>query len=452
MAVIGAGWAGCAAAVRLSQLGHRINLIESANQLGGRARSIDLHDMQIDNGQHIMLGAYSACLSLMKELKLDLGKSMLRLPLQMVYPKQTGMRFIAPRLPAPLHLLAALWNAEGLSGEDKLSLARFSTSARWMDWKLNHDCSVSELLAIHEQTQNLCTLLWNPLCLAALNTPPERASAQIFLNVLRDSLGAKRAASDMLIPKVDLSNLIPNAAARHIETHGGKVTTGVTVRAISPGNSMRWTLPDLNRKIGEVLEFDELIIATNFHQSRRLLAGVQSQQIKTDYDRTVDTSLRFESITTCYLQYAPTFRLNRAFFALIDRPDIGHWGQFVFDRSYLQVAQAGLIAVVISASDSAQSLTQSELSHAIAAQLASEFNNVELLEFQWSKVIHEKRATFSCLPNLQRPSNQTSIPGIYIAGDYTTGDYPATLEAAVRSGKKAADLIRQSLLNSDTAC
>ncbi len=126
IAVIGAGWAGCAAAVTLCQQGHQVTLIEASRTLGGRARAVEVDGRLVDNGQHILLGAYSACLELMRLLRIDLKEALLRLPLQMVYPHQTGIQFIAPKLPAPLHVLFALMSAKGLSGADKMALARFS--------------------------------------------------------------------------------------------------------------------------------------------------------------------------------------------------------------------------------------------------------------------------------------------------------------------------------------
>ncbi|MEN9868873.1 MAG: hypothetical protein RL748_4463, partial [Pseudomonadota bacterium] len=213
VAVIGAGWAGCACAVELAQNGYRVELFESARTLGGRARQLVVQGQTLDNGQHLMLGAYHESLRLMRLCGVDLQQAFLRLPLQMRYPMQeadpapAGMDFCAPRWPAPLHLLGALLRARGLAREDKMALARFSTSARWMGWQLNTDCSVAELLQRFEQTERLIRLMWSPLCIAALNTPPERASAQVFLRILHDSLGARRSDSDMLIPRLDLTSL-----------------------------------------------------------------------------------------------------------------------------------------------------------------------------------------------------------------------------------------------------
>ena len=439
IAVVGAGWAGCSAAALLAEHGHQVCLIEAARTLGGRARRVDLHEHTLDNGQHILLGAYTASLALMRQLGLDTDAALLTLPLQMCYPQASGgMHFVAPKLPAPLHLLVALLRAQGLSHEDKLSLARFSTTARWMGWQLHQDCSVSELLQRFDQTEKLCQLMWIPLCIAALNTPPERASAQVFLNVLRDSLGAKRAASDMLIPRLDLSALLPEAAARYIEQLGGKVVDGIAVKKLTLQQNMQWQLECSGQDSTLADNWDAVIIATGPEHAMRLL---DSANVSADISLPqphMASSFSYEPITTCYLQYGQDTCLPRAFFALADQPSRQHWGQFVFDRGQLQQAQKGLLAVVVSASSEAVELGHDELAKAIALQLAENFRMPALTKPLWHQIISEKRATFSCTPGLQRPPNHTSIANLLIAGDYTAGDYPATLEAAVRSGAKAA--------------
>lgn len=426
VAVIGAGWAGCAAAVELTKSGHKVTLIEAARIAGGRARRVTQHELPLDNGQHILLGAYRDTLRLMREVGINPEQALLRLPLQMPYPSASdGMDFVAPHLPAPLHVAWALLRARGLGRADKLALARFSSAARWMDWQLDTDCSVSELLERFDQTARLIQLMWRPLCIAALNTPPERASAKIFLNVLRDSLGANRAASDMLLPKVDLSALFPDAAVRYVEQHGGSVRFGVHVRAIERSGH-EWQVDGSG--------FDAVILATPWWIAADLLAP---------HDATL-AAMHFEHepITTVYLQYPATVKLDNPFYALIDAPQLGHWGQFVFDRGQLHAAQAGLLAVVVSASTEASALDHDELAAALSLQLAAALSQPELKQALWSKVITEKRATFACTPGLTRPSNQTALRGLWLAGDYTESDYPATIEGSVRSGLQAAGLIQ----------
>ncbi|WP_198115415.1 hydroxysqualene dehydroxylase HpnE [Massilia rhizosphaerae] len=433
VAVVGGGWAGCAAAVALLDAGADVTLFEAARMLGGRARAIETNGRMLDNGQHIMLGAYAATLRLMRRVGVAPSRALLRLPLQMRYPAgDDGMDFVAPRLPAPLHMLVALLRARGLARADKIALARFTTSARWMGWQLYTDCSVAELLVRFDQTERLVRLMWRPLCLAALNTPPERASAQVFLAVLRDSLGARRAASDMLIPRVLLDALFPEAARRHLDSRGAAVRTGCRVDALDLEDGT-WRL----RAGADAQSFDAVVLATPPWQTAALLRpldGAAATVAQLD-------ALAYEPIATVYLQYAAGTRLPLPFCALADAPADGRWGQFVFDRGQLDPGQDGLLAVVISGADPAGDVGQDALAAAVAAQLAAAFGQPALAAPLWSRTITEKRATFACTPALDRPANDAKLPGLALAGDYTAGDYPATLEAAVRSGVAAAAVI-----------
>ncbi|MFZ6641587.1 hydroxysqualene dehydroxylase HpnE [Undibacterium sp. TC4M20W] len=440
VAVIGAGWAGCAAACELVQQGATVTLFESSRNLGGRARGVTVHGQELDNGQHILLGAYTQSLRLMRLVGVDPETALLNLPLQMVYPAlEDGMSFIAPRLPAPLHLLLALIKSSGLSFADKMALARFSSTARWMGWRLNEDCSVLELLERFDQTPRLCRLMWIPLCIAALNTPPERASAQVFLNVLRDSLGAKRAASDMLIPRLDLSSVFPEKAAAYVRAHGGQVLTAHTAIGLVRNEDGKWQV-QLKQEEAQLSLYDAVILACDFANADRLLSTLPAK------DQAVPlATMTYEPITTCYLQYGSNVRFPRAMLALLDDVTQKKWGQYVFDRGQLQPDQAGLLAVVVSVSQAATEIDRHELAMDIAAQLAQSLGMPELVQPIWHQCISEKRATFSCAPGLNRPDNHTAYTGLYLAGDYTKGDYPATLEGAVRSGIAASQAIAKDL-------
>lgn len=440
IAIIGGGWAACAAAVTLAQAGRRVSMFESARILGGRARRVEIDGYTLDNGQHILLGAYHATLKIMKTVGIDTGRMLLRLPLQHRYPRGAdGMEFVAPRLPAPWHVVAALIRARGLTCDDKLALARFSTTARWMGWRLYDDCSVAGLLERYDQTERLIRLLWTPLCLAALNTPPQRASAQVFLNVLRDSLGARRAASDMLIPRTDLTSLFPAQAATFIKNRGGNVHVGHTVETLTaqpPASTAAscWRLGF--RHSDQHLSFDGVVLATGPEAAADLLEGLG--------DTALLRALGCEPITTCYLRYPTHVGLDQVFYALHADPLQAAWGQFVFDRGHAGIGNArdaGLLAVVISAAGDVIAQGHAVLIEGVTAQLARQLRNPLLKTPLWSKVIVEKRATFACLPGLSRPDNGGLPPGLALAGDYVAGDYPATLEGAVRSGIQAAGML-----------
>ena len=231
LAVIGGGYAGMAAAAELAARGIPVTVYESAKQLGGRARGVEYNDTQLDNGQHLLLGCYRETLRLIELVGGDIAQDFLRLPLQLDLHKQFSLK--APRLPAPLHLLVALMKAQGLDWSERLKAARFMLTMRLNDFRLQQDMTVSALLALHDQDANLSLKLWEPLCIAALNTPIHKASAQVLLNVLRDSLDRRRADSDMLLPHLDFTALFPQRAADYVSTHGGKVLLAEGIETIS---------------------------------------------------------------------------------------------------------------------------------------------------------------------------------------------------------------------------
>ena len=111
--------------------------------------------------------------------------------------------------------------------------------------------------------------------------------------------------------------------------------------------------------------------------------------------------------------------------------------QWVFDRGAL-TGERGRLACVISAQGAHQQMTHDEFADTCARELARAFP--ALPAPQWSRVIAEKRATIACTPGLRRLAIETTIPAVFIAGDYVDPEYPPTLEAAVRSGVRAAQL------------
>ncbi len=231
-AIIGGGYAGMAAAVELAGRGIPVTVFESARQLGGRARGVSYNNTQLDNGQHLLLGCYRNTLRLIEKVGGDSEANFLRIPLQLELHHEFSMK--APLLPAPLHLLAALVGARGLSVPDRLNAVRFMLILRRINFRLPDDITVTELLAQYGQGADLTIKLWEPLCIAALNTPIHKASAQVLLNVLRDALNRTRADSDMLLPRISLTALFPQRAADYVEQHGGKVRIGCGVDALQP--------------------------------------------------------------------------------------------------------------------------------------------------------------------------------------------------------------------------
>lgn len=420
IAVIGGGYAGLAAAVSLAQAHIPVTLFEAGKELGGRARGVNYRGTRLDNGQHILLGAYHETLRLMALAGVE-GKAIRRLPLELTIPGHFQLK--TPALPAPLHLVAGLLFARGLPLRERIGAIRFAVALRLRRFSLPQDSSVAALLRQYRQDGKIAALLWEPLCLAALNTPIEQASAQVFLNVLRDSFSRARGDSDVILPQVDLTTLFPTAARDFIHRHGGKVLTAVRVRQIE----MCGTSFDIDGAV-----FTHVICATAPQHALALLPPLPELAPSAGLLQ----AFGYQPIATIYLQYPSAIRLPKPMLGLT-----GGMGQWVFDRGQTH-GEAGLLAVIISAEGEYQGWPPEQLAAQIALELQQTFDLPQPL---WHKVIVERRASFACTAGVARPPQATGLRNFYLAGDYTAGDYPATIEGAVRSGVKCAALISQTI-------
>lgn len=414
VAVIGGGWAGLAAAVKATQMGHQVTLFEMAAHLGGRARSLAPSDAgpRLDNGQHILIGAYRQSLGLLEAVGVDLTCSFLRLPLRLRYPRHEGLSL--PPGPPLLSFVRGILAYRAWPLSARLSLLLTATS-----WLLRR-FSCAPNLCVAELSAGLPLIvrreLIEPLCVAALNTPAAQASARVFLRVLRDALFGGRGSADLLLPKVPLSALLAEPAERWLRTRGVDIRLNTRVQAIAKAGTA-W------RVEGQL--FEQMILACPSSQAASLCAEIAPAWAGQA------GALRYEPIITVYL-LSPGSRLPAPMVALQEGPAAP--AQFIFDLGQLGHAP-GLFACVVSG---ASSWVAQGLADTGAAAL-----NQALAEFSWAsppqikRVLAEKRATFACTPGLQRPPASIA-PGLWAAGDYVDGPYPATLEGAVRAGLHAA--------------
>jgi squalene-associated FAD-dependent desaturase len=402
VAIVGAGYAGMAAAVTLAQRGVAVTVFESGQVPGGRARRIRISSHgqgnELDNGQHILVGAYTELFGLMRTVGVP-SDAVLRIPLELRYT--TGFYFRKLYLPAPFGPLGGLLAARGIPPREKLAAVGFMFRMRRLRFRLDRDIAVDELLKQHRQDGRIGRYLWRPLCVSALNTPSAQASANAFLAALRDTLMGDDEASDLLLPRVDLSRLFPEPAVNFLLQKNHQV-------------HLRQPVSDL----GELRkQFSAVIVAVGPHQLKALLP-----QIAPEYT--------YQPIHTCYLQYPADVKLPFPMLGLADG-----LVQWVFDRGAL-TGEKGLLAAVISAQGDHQQMTQDELAQSCHRELLNE--KLVSRDPLWMRVIAEKRATVTCSPGVPRPPVETGIPGVFLAGDYTDPEYPPTLEAAVRSGIRAA--------------
>jgi squalene-associated FAD-dependent desaturase len=417
VAVIGAGWAGLAAAVRATQAGDAVTLVEMAAQPGGRARRAaeSPEGLALDNGQHILIGAYAGTLALMRAVGVDPDRVLMRLPLRLVSATGQGLA-LPPGRPLPAFARAMLAARQWSVGE-RLRLA--TTAGGWMarGFRCPADWTVTRLARpLGPQVRRE---LIEPLCVAALNTPAEAASASVFLRVLRDALFSAPGASDLLLPRVDLGRLLPDAALAWLAEQGATLRMRTRVQDLAMIADGGW------RVDGE--PFDRVVLAASATESARLAAPHAPA-----WAEGAD-AMRYEPIVTVLLRAAGC---HLPFPMLSLAADAEAPAQFVFDLGLLrhdEPAARGVLAFVISGAAPWVAAGAEATVAAVQAQARRELGTLPASGTEVLSHLAERRATFACVPGLRR-APMAIAPNLRAAGDHVEGPYPATLEGAVRSG------------------
>ncbi len=423
IAVVGGGWSGMAAAVAAVQAGHQVTVWEASRTLGGRARALsatlpDGTPVMLDNGQHILIGAYRECLRLMLLVGVDPAQALLRMPLSLRFPDGEG--FALPRWPFPLDALAGIAAARGWDWRDKLALVL--QALRWQVGSFGCAADMSVADVCRDLTPRVRAELIEPLCISALNTVSGESSGVVFLRVIRDAVFGGGGSSHMLLPMVDLTSLFPSAAAAWLTQHGSTLHVGTRVQTLEQDGD-RWSI--------DCETYDQVLLAVAPTDAVHLVQASLPRwngatQHNTGHWLDLTRQLRHMPIATVYA-WSANARLPRPMLALRSGP-----AQFVFDRGQLG-GPAGLLAFVVSASEGDRATLQ--------AQVLQQAQDECALQLQAVQTVIEKRATIACIPGLQRPS-MAITSGLHACADYVDGPYPSTLEAAVRTALACVAAIR----------
>ncbi|MFD0666295.1 hydroxysqualene dehydroxylase HpnE [Ramlibacter sp. MAHUQ-53] len=416
LAIVGGGWAGLAAAVEAVRAGHQVTLFEAARSFGGRARTLDVGlpgggTARLDNGQHVLIGAYRQTLALMEAVGVDPAAVLHAMPLALRDPQGRGLAL--PPWPAPLDAAWGIVTARGWSWRERLALLRAAGGWRRAGFRCASHLTVAALC--EALPARVVRELVEPLCVSALNTPVDRASGAVFLRVMRDALFGRGwgrwGGSWLLLPQAPLGELLPEAAARWLTAHGATLRLGhrVSLLVQSPTG---WLVD------GDA--FESVVLACPSWDALRL---VEDNAIDALAWQAQARALRHEAIATVYATGGP--RLPAPMLALASGPDAP--AQFVFDRGQLGGPE-GLLAFVASASRGEREAIEEQV---MAQACALGWDEVRPL-----RTVVEKRATFACTPGLERPGIAIA-PGLWACGDWVDGPYPATLEGAVLSAQHA---------------
>jgi squalene-associated FAD-dependent desaturase len=427
VAVIGAGFAGLAAATALAESGAVVAVHEARPGLGGRATAHrdPVTGERIDNGQHVLAGCYVETLAFLKRIG-TLGRlhrpAALRVP--MIDENGHTTTLSLPPLPAPLHLLAGVLAWPALTPKDRLSILRVAVPIR--SGRVEGDAgTVRDWLVRHGQSPRLCRLLWEPLALAALNQPIEAANAQSFVTVLHRLFGPEPDASTLLLPAVPLDDLYARPAADYVRERGGDVGVSSPARVLVENGRVTGV---------RVRDRDEPV--------RMVIVAVPWFALRAVFDEP-PAGLGPVIANASALASSPIVTVNlwlegcRLPEPLIGLP--GRQFQWAFDRRAIAGADHASISMVSSGADAICARPNDELIDLACRELGTALTPCFAARVRHAVVVRERRATFSLRPGApERPGTRTAVEGLLLAGDWIDTGLPATIESAVVAGHAAA--------------
>ena len=440
--VIGSGFAGLSAACAAAEHGARVTVLEARPTLGGRATAFTDPETgeRVDNGQHVLVRAYHETFRFLERIgSADSVRVQPTLSIDVIERSGRKSRLVCPPLPSPLHLLAAVLDWDALRWRDRLSVLKLREPLAVARAQLRgkHDRlaaspgeTVKQWLERNGQTPRLVELLWEPLAVAALNQPTDRAAAEPFTRVLAQMFGPDPQDAALAFPLKPLNELYVEPARAYLESRGATVRANAPARIVIAGDAT-WQV-DVR---GEALRAGAVICAAPWYALPEIfdsageaspLAPILSAASKTPASPIVTVNLWFDRV-------------------VLDTPFVGLPGrvnQWVFDKREVFGERASHLSTVSSGADSVVSRSNQELIDLALFEIRDAIPAVAAAELRHATVVREKRATFSIAPGMPpRPSTRTPIKGVFLAGDWIDTGLPATIEGAVMSGHWAADAL-----------
>ncbi|HVH27064.1 MAG TPA: hydroxysqualene dehydroxylase HpnE [Vicinamibacterales bacterium] len=438
--VIGAGFAGLSAAVRMTHRGARVLVLEARSRLGGRATAFPDRETGelVDNGQHVLLGCYSSTFEFLRDVHaLDRVRAQPQLAVTMIDRSGRRSRLTCPALPSPFHLIAGVLEWDALDWRDKVAALRMSKpidlARRQMRGGPERAASPGETvetwLARNGQTERTCEMLWRPLALAALNQPTTVASAPPFARVLAEMFGSTSQNAAIVLPTSPLHLMYAEPAREFLESRGGSVRTGVTARLIVDQGTV--TVDADGERLGAAVVVSAVpwfALGDLIPAPPQELSGILSRAAAMAASPIVTVNMWFD----------------RPVLSETEDPFIGLPGramQWAFDKRQVFADGASHVSLVSSGASPLVDRANEELIAAAHRELVEAMPDIRRARVERATVVREPKATFSLAPGQPvRPDTRTPVRGLLLAGDWLDTGLPATIESAVRSGHRAADI------------
>jgi squalene-associated FAD-dependent desaturase len=436
--VVGGGAAGLAAALALAGAGAKVTLLERRPYVGGRACSY-LHPAlnEVVDSQHVLLGCCTNLIAMCEESGLA-DKVRWYDEQTFLEPNGRRSRIATSGLPAPFHFAPSFLKAGMLDFKDKVGLAR-GLMEFFRGYPAKDDESVAQWLKRTGQTERSARHFWSPIVMATLNDRVENCSTRYAGKVFHELFVKSSTGGRLGIPTVPLSDFYAGMA-RRLEELGGRVELRASVESLAQCGNGRWCV---KTAAGE-FHADAVVMALPFEQTARLLPGMTLRDAGSAEAR--------EEIE------AKTRRFVHAPFTSIllwyDREisDMDHaWLldttiEWFFHKSRIRRYPAGsgsYVEVVIAGSRTQLELGREEILAGAIREVEMFFPEAKRAKLIKSGILKEARATFSVTTGLDeyRPVQESGLKGLYLAGDWTATEWPATMEGAARSGRLAAGVV-----------
>lgn len=432
--IIGGGLSGLAAAVKLSSAGYHPQVLEQRSVLGGRTYSFrekSTGDI-VDNGQHLLLDCYSHTFAYLSTINaVRLVKIEPELSLHFVHPLWGASSIrISRKLPPRAALIKGLAGFSFLSLTDRLSLLKAGHKIFTSDENYTAhiaDLTVEQWLDELKQTENVKKCFWYPLAIAIMNETPERASAELFARAIKIGVFDRKGPASIVTPLRGLSEVFVVPAVTHISRNGGKVDCNrrVTGLLIQDARVRSVVLSD-----GSTVAGDVFIVTGQPAHIKPILEASRSN---------FPAEISYVPIITCDIWFERTIDLPSRI-GLIDTKF-----QWVFrkDAAFGNSDGRGYLSMVMSGARDHIHTSAEDLINLAVDDLHACFPPLRTARIRHYRVIKEKRATVSLTPTVQklRPPNQTDLTNLFLAGDWTQTNLPATIEGAILSGFRAAELV-----------